>query len=61
MNESIKDRFLKEHALTDEQLKQVSGGAFIDANRGIGCPNSNDCEGYLVHQCQFTDCPNGYK
>ena len=47
--------------LTDEQLKQVSGGAFIDANRGIGCPNSNDCEGYLVNQCQFTYCPKGYK
>ena len=33
MNESIKDRFLKEHALNDEQLEQVCGGS-----SGIPCP-----------------------
>ena len=60
MNESIKDRFLKEHALTDEQLKQVSGG-FKGDIRGQICPNYDDCEGSFVLQCPFTYCPKGYK
>ena len=61
MNESIKDRFLKEHALTDEQLKQVSGG-FKDPNSGqYKCPISDECQGNLALQCPYSYCPMGYK
>ena len=59
MNESIKDRFLKEHELTDEDLKQVSGGAFKDKEAGQSCPS--DCEGLYVLQCRNTFCCHGRK
>ena len=40
MNESIKDRFLKEHALNDDELDKVVGGALElgkDYEVGIPC------------------------
>ena len=60
MNESIKDRFLKEHALTDEQLKQVSGG--LEEPKIIAtfsCPG--DCNGTNALTCQVSPCPHGRK
>ena len=50
MNESIKDRFLKEHALNDDDLEKVAGGA-VDYSVGAGqglcqnpaCSHFNDC------------------
>lgn len=47
--------------LTDEDLKQVSGG-FTDPSRGqYACPNYTVCDGNYLPQCPFTYCPNGYK
>ena len=46
--------------LTDEDLKQVSGG-WNDAKSGQTCPNYDDCEGYYVSQCPYTYCCKGYK
>ena len=34
MNESIKDRFLKEHALNDDDLEKVNGGVLIQQKDG---------------------------
>ena len=51
---------LKAFELSDEQLKQVSGG-FKGDLRGQICPNYDDCEGSFVLQCPFTYCPYGYK
>ena len=44
--------------LTDEDLKQVSGG-FIDAKRGEAC--SADCGGYYLPHCTNSICPHGHK
>ena len=41
MNESIKDKFLKEHALNDDELEKVAGGAgdnSVGAGQGL-CQN----------------------
>ena len=50
MSESIKDRFLKEHALSDDELDKVSGGDNII---------SVDCVGYgtcLNPSCTYYNC-----
>ena len=44
--------------LTDEDLKQVSGG-FTDPARGQVC--IGDCGGYYLPQCRNTLCPYGRK
>lgn len=41
MNESIKDKFLKEHALNDDELGKVSGGNSDDLR-------SFDCKGWGI-------------
>ena len=48
MNESIKDRFLKAHALNDDELEKVSGG---DDERSADCKGwgicgNPSCSGY---------------
>ena len=50
---------LKAVELTDEDLKQVIGGAFKDKPAGQACPS--DCEGLYVLQCPNTFCCYGRK
>ena len=47
MNESIKDRFLKEHALNDDDLEKVSGG------ETGGLPEDYE----YLYLCSHPDCP----
>ena len=51
MSDSIKDKFLKEHALNDDDLDKVSGG-----NRGI-CPNGQSGVINWAY-CQRLNCPD---
>ena len=61
MNENMKDKFLKEHELSMEDLDEISGGG--EANRDctlkhmctIGCLFYNSC---LIKE--NGRCPNGY-
>ena len=34
MSDSMKDKFLKEHALSDEQLEKVTGGSLVQNSDG---------------------------
>ena len=60
MNESMKDKFLKEHALNDDDLEKVSGGDGVTVPEWLRLDGSfcrEDCCG--VHDrdsCGYTFC-----
>ena len=45
MSDSMKDRFLKKHELSDEELEKVTGGIVIISSK---CPNCNTALGRWV-------------
>ena len=62
MSESIKDRFLKEHALSDEELENVNGGGmtilFGEVYDGKCKTNATISSGYCIASgiCEMKDC-----